>query len=60
MKKVFTMYNSFNTWNGWIHCQRRNLDLIEIFSGDIRGPNGVQQRNYINKKSDGLETSIYL
>ena len=41
--KAFTMYNSFNTW-GWLDTfPKEKLDEIEIFSGDIRDPNGVKE-----------------
>lgn len=41
--KAFTMYNSFNTW-GWLDTLPKNkLDQIEIFSGDVRDPNGVRE-----------------
>lgn len=41
--KAFTMYNSFNTW-GWLDTlPKKKLDQIEIFSGDIRDPNGVRE-----------------
>lgn len=41
--KAFTMYNSFNTW-GWLDTlPKEELDQIEIFSGDIRDPNGVRE-----------------
>lgn len=41
--KAFTYYNSFNTW-GWLDSLEKNkLDQIEIFSGDIRDPNGVYE-----------------
>ena len=41
--KAFTMYNSFNTW-GWIDTfPKEKIDEIEIFSGDIRDPNGVKE-----------------
>jgi NAD dependent epimerase/dehydratase len=40
--KAFTYYNSFNSW-GWIDIFPKHLlDQIEIFSGDIRDPNGVR------------------
>lgn len=40
--KAFTYYNSFNTW-GWLDTLPKNrLNEIEIFSGDIRDPNGVR------------------
>lgn len=41
--KAFTMYNSFNTW-GWLDTlAKEKLEQIEIFSGDIRDPNGVRE-----------------
>lgn len=41
--KAFTMYNSFNTW-GWLDTlPKEELQEIEIFSGDIRDPNGVRE-----------------
>lgn len=41
--KAFTMYNSFNTW-GWLDTlPKEKLNQIEIFSGDIRDPNGVRE-----------------
>lgn len=41
--KAFTMYNSFNTW-GWLDTfPKAELDQIEIFSGDVRDPNGVRE-----------------
>ena len=40
--KAFTYYNSFNTW-GWLDTlPKEKLDQIEVFSGDIRDPNGVR------------------
>lgn len=40
--KAFVYYNSFNSW-GWLDTLPKNqLDKIEIFSGDIRDPNGVR------------------
>jgi len=40
--KAFTYYNSFNSW-GWLDSFPKNkLDNIEIFTGDIRDPNGVR------------------
>ena len=40
--KAFTFYNSFNTW-GWLDTLTQDkLAEIEIFSGDIRDPNGVR------------------
>ena len=41
--RAFTYYNSFNTW-GWLDTfPREKLNEIEIFSGDIRDPNGVRE-----------------
>lgn len=41
--KAFTYYNSFNTW-GWLDTlSKEKLEQIEIFSGDIRDPNGVYE-----------------
>ena len=40
--KAFVYYNSFNSW-GWLdHFPKEKLDKIEIFSGDVRDPNGVR------------------
>lgn len=41
--KAFAYYNSFNTW-GWLDTLPKDkLDQIEIFTGDIRDPNGVYE-----------------
>ena len=41
--RAFTLYNSFNTW-GWLdHCAAEVKGKFEVFSGDIRDPNGVKQ-----------------
>ena len=41
--KAFTYYNSFNNW-GWLDTlPKEKLNQIEIFSGDIRDPNGVDE-----------------
>lgn len=41
--RAFTYYNSFNTW-GWLDTfPKEKLKEIEIFSGDIRDPNGVRE-----------------
>lgn len=49
--KAFTMYNSFNTW-GWLDTlPKEKLNQIEIFSGDVRDPNGVREAM---KGVDGL------
>lgn len=40
--KAFVYYNSFNSW-GWLDTlPKEKLGQIEIFSGDIRDPNGVR------------------
>ena len=40
--KAFTYYNSFNTW-GWLDFLPKDImDYIEVFTGDIRDPNGVR------------------
>ena len=40
--KAFAYYNSFNTW-GWLDSLPKEiLDEIEVFTGDIRDPNGVR------------------
>jgi NAD dependent epimerase/dehydratase len=40
--KAFVYYNSFNSW-GWLDSLPKDkLTQIEIFSGDIRDPNGVK------------------
>ena len=41
--RAFVYYNSFNSW-GWLDTLDKNkLSKIEIFSGDIRDPNGVKE-----------------
>lgn len=41
--RAFVYYNSFNSW-GWLDTlSKETLKSIEIFSGDIRDPNGVRQ-----------------
>lgn len=40
--KAFTYYNSFGTW-GWLDRMPEDImKHVEIFSGDIRDPNGVR------------------
>jgi len=40
--KAFCMYNSFNSW-GWLDSLPKELlAQIEIFTGDVRDPNGVR------------------
>lgn len=41
--RAFVYYNSFNTW-GWLDTLApEKLSQIEIFTGDIRDPNGVRE-----------------
>ena len=41
--KAFAYYNSFNTW-GWLDTLPKDkLKEIEVFTGDIRDPNGVRE-----------------
>lgn len=41
--RAFVYYNSFSSW-GWLDIlPKEKLDEIEIFSGDIRDPNGVRE-----------------
>ncbi|GKX65520.1 NAD-dependent 4,6-dehydratase LegB [Inconstantimicrobium mannanitabidum] len=41
--KAFAYYNSFNSW-GWLDTMpKAKLNEIEVFTGDIRDPNGVRQ-----------------
>lgn len=41
--KAFVYYNSFNTW-GWLDTLPSDkMKEIEVFSGDIRDPNGVRE-----------------
>ena len=41
--KAFAYYNSFNTW-GWLDTlPQEKLKEIEVFTGDIRDPNGVRE-----------------
>ncbi len=40
--KAFVFYNSFNSW-GWLdHSDKKIIDEMEIYSGDIRDPFGVK------------------
>ena len=40
--RAFTLYNSFNSW-GWLdQCAAEVKGGFEVFSGDIRDPNGVR------------------
>lgn len=41
--KAFAYYNSFNTW-GWLDSLPKEMrNEIEVFTGDIRDPNGVRE-----------------
>ncbi|MBU5310751.1 NAD-dependent 4,6-dehydratase LegB [Tissierella carlieri] len=41
--RAFVYYNSFNSW-GWLDTlPKKILNEIEIFTGDIRDPNGVRE-----------------
>lgn len=41
--KAFTYYNSFNTW-GWLDILPKNImKEVDVFTGDIRDPNGVRE-----------------
>jgi len=41
--KAFVYYNSFNTW-GWLDSLPKDImEQVEVFSGDIRDPNGVRE-----------------
>lgn len=41
--KAFIYYNSFNSW-GWLDTLPKEiLNEIEVFTGDIRDPNGVRE-----------------
>ena len=41
--RAFSYYNSFNTW-GWLDTlPKEKLNQIEVFSGDVRDPNGVRE-----------------
>lgn len=40
--RAFVLYNSFNSW-GWLdHCSPEVKGQFEVFSGDIRDPQGVR------------------
>ena len=40
--RAFVLYNSFNTW-GWLDTLPKELmSHVEVFSGDVRDPNGVR------------------
>lgn len=40
--KAFALYNSFNTW-GWLDTLPKDvMEGVEVFTGDVRDPNGVR------------------
>jgi len=41
--KAFVYYNSFDSWGGLDTFSREILEKIEVFTGDIRDPNGVEE-----------------
>lgn len=52
--RAFCYYNSFNSW-GWLETLPKDtLDEIEIFTGDIRDPNGVR------KAMEGIDVVYHL
>lgn len=41
--KAFAYYNSFNTW-GWLDTLPKDvMKEVEVFTGDVRDPNGVKE-----------------
>ncbi len=41
--RAFSFYNSFNRW-GWLDTLPKEImDNVEVFTGDIRDPNGVRE-----------------
>ena len=41
--KAFSLYNSFNTW-GWLDTLPQDImENVEVFTGDVRDPNGVRK-----------------
>lgn len=41
--RAFSYYNSFNSW-GWLDTiDKKKLNEIDVFTGDIRDPNGVRE-----------------
>jgi NAD dependent epimerase/dehydratase len=41
--KAFAYYNSFNTW-GWLESLSKDvMEEVEVFTGDVRDPNGVKE-----------------
>ena len=41
--KAFAYYNSFNSW-GWLDTfPKEIMNEVEVFTGDVRHPNGVRE-----------------
>jgi len=52
--RAFVYYNSFNSW-GWLDTfPKEKLSKIEVFSGDVRDPNGVK------KAMEGIDVVFHL
>ena len=52
--RAFVYYNSFNSW-GWLDTfSKEKLSKIEVFSGDVRDPNGVK------KAMEGVDVVFHL
>ncbi|MEQ9362948.1 MAG: SDR family NAD(P)-dependent oxidoreductase, partial [Leptospirales bacterium] len=52
--RAFVLYNSFNSW-GWLDTLPREIrDSLDIFTGDVRDPNGVR------KALQGCDTIFHL
>ncbi len=52
--RAFIFYNSFNSW-GWLDTfPPEKLKQIEVFSGDIRDPNGIR------KAMEGIDVIFHL
>lgn len=52
--KAFCYYNSFNSW-GWLDTfSKAQLAKIEVFTGDVRDPNGVREA------MKGIDTVFHL
>lgn len=52
--RAFAYYNSFNTW-GWLDTlPKEKLKEIDVFTGDIRDPNGVR------KAMEGIDEVYHL
>lgn len=52
--RAFVFYNSFNNW-GWLDTlSKEKLKNIDIFSGDVRDPNGVR------KAMEGIDEIYHL